>query len=233
MMDARVSHAIAFLAGAAISGLSAWFATKKVCEKKYAKIAQEEIDSVKERFTAPKVEAAKKFIEEKKNQELKKTTEQAKKATNKPSLSEYAKNIKTYVNYSDSESKEEIGSNGLKRISFKPNGNIVVIEPEAYGEDEDYDQAELTLYADGILADEDNEIIENVDDVIGVGNLRRIGEYEEDALHIKNEPRKCYYEILKDVKKYEDATGKKLPESFKDYDLYKRLEEYKDDSEEE
>ena len=232
-MDARVSHAIAFLAGAAISGLSAWFATKKVCRKKYAKIAQEEIDSVKERFTAPKVEAAKKFIEEKKNQELKSTTTKAKQATNKPSLSEYAKNIKSYVNYSNSESKEDIGSNGLKRISFKPSGAIEVIEPEEYGDDEDYDKIELTLYADGILADEDNEIIEDPNGIIGVGNIKHMGEYEEDALHIKNEPRKAYFEILKDHRKYEDATGKEIPESFKDYDLYKRLEEYKDDSEEE
>ena len=232
-MDTKVGYVLSFLAGAAVSGLSAWLITKKVCEEKYSAIADEEIKSVKENFTSPKVEAAKKFIEEKKNNELKNTSVKAKNATSKPSLSEYAKNIKAYVNYSDSESKEEIGSNGLKRISFKPSGKIMVIEPEEYGEDEEYEQIELTLYADGIIADEDNEIIEDVKGIIGAGNIQRMGEYEEDALHIKNEPRKAYYEILRDVKKYEDATGKKLPESFKDYDLYKRLEEYKDDSEEE
>lgn len=234
-MDTKLGYTLSFLAGAAISGLSAWLITKKVTEKKYAAIADEEIKSVKENFTSPKVEAAKKFIEEKKNQELNNGNKpsDAKKATNKPSLTEYAKNIKAYVNYSDSESKEEIGSNGLKRISFKPNGSITVIEPEEYGEDEDYDQIELTMYADGVIADEDNEIIEDVKGIVGVGNIKRMGEYEEDALHIKNDPRKCYYEILRDARKYENATGKKLPDSFKDYDLYKRLEEYKDESEEE
>ena len=212
-MDTRVGYALSFLAGAAISGLSAWFVTKKVCEKKYAAMAQEEIDSVKKEFTSPRMEAAKKFILEKKEQTLKKSeTEVAKNATNKPSLSEYAKNIKSYVNYSNSESKEEVGFDGLKRINFKPNGAIEVIEPDNYGEDEDYDQVELTLYADGILADEDDTVINDVEGVIGKGSLDRMGEYEDDALHVKNDARKCYYEILADERKYEDATGKIPPD---------------------
>ena len=210
-MNTRVGYGIACLVGAAISGLSTWLITKKVCEKKYAKIAQDEIDSVKAAFTSPKIEAAKKFIEEKKSQELNKPVDTAKKATNKPSLTEYAKNIKSYVNYSDSESKEEIGSNGLKRISFKPNGSITVIEPSEYGEDEDYDQVNLTLYADGILADEDGTVINDVEGVIGEGSLDRMGEFEDDALHVKNEARKVYYEILADERSYEKATGKTPP----------------------
>ena len=210
-MDTRVGYGIACFVGAAISGLTTWFVTKKVCEKKYAKIAQDEIDSVKAAFTSPKIEAAKKFIEEKKNQEVNKPTDTAKKATNKPSLTEYAKNIKSYVNYSDSESKEDIGNNGLKRISFKPNGTITVIEPSEYGEDEDYDQVNLTLYADGILADEDDTVINDVEGVIGEGSLDRMGEFEDDALHVKNEARKVYYEILADERSYEKATGKTPP----------------------
>lgn len=224
-MDSRVGYAISALVGAAVSGLTTWFVTKNICEKKYAAIAQEEINSVKERFTSPKVEAAKKFIEQKKNQAITKDSDKAKQATNKPSLTEYAKNIKSYVNYSDSESKEEVGNNGLKRISFKPNGSIMVIEPEDFGEDEDYDQVSLTLYEDGVLADEDDVVIENVSDIVGPGNLKQMGKYEDDALHIKNEQRKCYYEILTDNRQYEVATGKKLPESFKDFNLYKRLNE--------
>lgn len=210
-MDTRIGYTLSFLAGAAISGLSAWFITKKLCEKKYAAIAQEEIDSVKKEFTSPRVDAAKKFIEEKKKAMVKES-DKAKQATNKPSLTEYAKNIKSYINYSDSENKEEVGSNGLKRISFKPNGSIRVIEPEEFGEDEEYDQVSLTLYADGILADEDDRVISDVEGLIGKGSLDRIGEYEDDALHVKNEALKTYYEILEEERSYEKATGKKPPE---------------------
>lgn len=226
-MDTRLGYTISFLAGAAISGLSAWFITKKVCEKKYAAIADEEIKSVKETFTTPKAESAVlAFLEKNKDTKID-GKPIAQKATNKPSLSEYAKNIKAYVNYSDA--KDEDKTAVAPRIRFKPSGKIEVIAPEDYGDDEDYEQVELTLYADGIIADEDGRIIEDVKGIIGTGNIQRMGEYEEDALHIKNEAFKTYYEILKDNKKYEDATGKKLPESFKDYDLYKRL----DDDEEE
>ena len=211
MNEKALYSAIAAIGGVVIGGLTTWFFTKKHYEKKYSKIAQEEIDSVKKEFTSPKIEATKKFIEQKKNQPLDETNV-AKKAVNKPSLTEYTKNIKNYINYSDSESKEDVGSNGLKRISFKPNGSIIVIEPEAFGEDEEYDQVSLTLYADGILADEDDTVINDVEGLLGEGALDRMGEYEEDALHVKNEARKCYYEILVDNRKYEKATGKTPPD---------------------
>ena len=47
-----------------------------------------------------------------------------------------------------------------------------------------------------------------------------MGEYEDDALHVKNNVRKVYYEVLADERSYIDATGKSVDA---DYDLYRRL----------
>jgi hypothetical protein len=210
-MNNNTSIILSCIGGAAVGSLITWFVTKKIYEKKYADIADKEIASVKEKFTVPR-DTVESIIEKKKDLSKEKTI--AKEATNKLSLTEYAKNIKAYVNYSDksTEATESVGTDGLKRISFRPSGKIEIIEPDDYGEDEEYDQVSLTLYADGILADEDDRVINDVDGLIGEDTLSNIGKYEDDAIHVKNEITKCYYEVLTDERNYEKATGKKPPE---------------------
>ena len=192
----------AFVLGAISGGAAAYFFTKKKAEAK----AQAEIDSVKERFTVPRVELkkeesdkkdiAKEFIENK----LGVIAEQA---TKKPSLTEYARKLKDggYTNYSnteDSDNKDKIIDASMRSV---------VIHPNNYGDDETYDQVSLTLYADGILADEDDTILD-ANEVLGEGNLDHMGEYEDDALHVQNNIRRVYYEVLAEERSYKEATGK-------------------------
>lgn len=187
----------AFVLGVISGGAAAYFYTKKKAEAK----AQAEIDSVKERFTVPRVElkredTAKEVVENKPDII-------AEQATKKPSLSEYARKLKDggYTNYSNTED-----SNNKDKIidaSMKP----VIIHPNNYGDDETYDQVSLTLYADGILADEDDTILD-ANEVLGEGNIDHIGEYEDDALHVQNSIRRVYYEVLTDERSYKEATGK-------------------------
>ena len=186
---------VSFLSGAAISGFVVWKIVDKKCDEKYSKLAQEEIDSVKAKFTVAKVTAEPKKDEKKEDKES-----VAKKDTNKPSLVEYTKRIKEYINYSNVESKEE-----EKDIPAFVKASV--ISPDEFGEDEDYDKVELTFYADGILANDDDEILE-ADEILGKGSLDSIGEYEDDVLHVKNETLKTYYEVLVDNRSYKDVTGK-------------------------
>ena len=81
--------------------------------------------------------------------------------TNKPDLTEYAAILKKegYTNYSDATEKDKEG----KEIMDKP----YVIPPESFDDLEDYDAISLTYYADGILADENDEIIEDVENIVG------------------------------------------------------------------
>lgn len=81
-----------------------------------------------------------------------------------------------------------------------------VISPEEY-EDEEFDDFEkitLSYYADQIIADDDDVIMENVDDVIGYDSLTHFGEYEDDCVLVRNERLKCDYEICLCKEKYTD-----------------------------
>ena len=182
---------VMFVLGAAIGSIVTWQYTRK----KYEQIAQEEIDSVKEIFsrresaadveiTAPKPQTAK-----------------IGKPEEKPDITEYAARLERdgYTNYSNvgaEQKKEE-----QETMEIKP----YVISPEEFGEFEDYERISLSYYADQILADEDDEKIEDVDNVVGLESLTHFGEFEDDSVFVRNDRLKCDYEILLDQRTYSDV----------------------------
>lgn len=82
-----------------------------------------------------------------------------------------------------------------------------VIAPEDFGSEDDYETETLTYYADGVLTDEDDIPIEDVDGMVGADSLTHFGEYEDDSVHVRNDKRKCDYEILYDCRNYSDVVG--------------------------
>ena len=182
---------VMFVLGAAVGSVVTWQYTKK----KYEQIAQEEIDSVKEIFsrresaadveiTAPKPQTAK-----------------IGKPEEKPDITEYAARLERdgYTNYSNvgaEQKKEE-----QETMEIKP----YVISPEEFGEFEDYERISLSYYADQVLADEDDEKVDDVDNVVGLESLTHFGEFEDDSVFVRNDRLKCDYEILLDQRTYSDV----------------------------
>ena len=80
-----------------------------------------------------------------------------------------------------------------------------VISPYDFGELDGYSQVELTYYADGTLEDEDYNIVTDVDELIGSDSLLTFGEYEDDAVFVRNDRLRADFQILKDYRTYEDA----------------------------
>ena len=62
------------------------------------------------------------------------------------------------------------------------------------------------------LADDDNNIIEDVDNIIGLDSLNHFGEYEADSVHVRNDKKKTDYEILLDEEKYSNLYPRPLEE---------------------
>lgn len=188
-MNNSIKNVFIFATGAIIGSVVTW----KLLKTKYEQLAQEEIDSVKAVFSRGKRSEINPVDDwaddEGDNPVLRKSVD----------ISEYTKILQTksYTDYSGSnnEGKEE------PQID-RP----YVISPEEFGELDNYRTIGLTYFADGILADDaDDEIVEDVDNVVGFDSLNRFGKYDEEAVHVRNDAMKCDYEILKDRRKYSDV----------------------------
>lgn len=80
-----------------------------------------------------------------------------------------------------------------------------VIAPDQFGEIEEYSQIELTYFADGVLISTDTGRREEyVDEVVGEASLTTFGVYEEDSVYVRNDLTRCDYEILADERTYDD-----------------------------
>lgn len=155
----------------------------------YAEIAQEEINSVKEAYAEKAKNLQRDVITEDKKKE------KVDEAKNKPDISEYAAKLKEngYTNYSE--------------ISQEDNDVEVpyVIAPEDYGENDEYETISLTYYSDGVLTDEDDEVITNPGKLVGEDFVSHFGDYEDDSVFIRNDDRKIDFEILMDYRTYQDV----------------------------
>ena len=62
----------------------------------------------------------------------------------------------------------------------------------------------LTYTADGVLLDDMNEIVDDIEEVVGEDSLEHFGEYEDDPVYVRNDAKKCDYEILLDQRNYQE-----------------------------
>ena len=188
-MSNRSLFSLGFIIGAASGATVAWYLLKD----KYETLAQEEIDSVKEVFARPE--------QEMKDETVKRNVAEGIKDSDrtKPDLKEYAEQLKKngYTRYSDLSADD----GGVSDKQTKP----YVIPPEQFGDNEEHEQISLTYYADGVLADENDEVIEDVEDAVGIDSLNHFGEYEDDSVFVRNDARKCDYEILLDQRTYSEV----------------------------
>lgn len=168
-------YILAGLTGSAAGALLARFYFKK----KYAVIAEEEINSVKDALSERK-----KVKAESGQHEI--TTEER---------TRYNDCIRDYVEESHQQSSE---------LPY-------VISPNELDEYDDYETISLTLYADGTLTDDNDEVLseDEIEEIIGKDSLNHFGEYEEDSVFVRNDARKCDYEILKSLEDYAEVLARK------------------------
>lgn len=184
-----------FLSGVTVGAVGAWLYLKK----HYEQLAQEEIDSVKAVFSERKPNRTTDPDEEKKEHQ-----HMADIAKLKPDLIDYATKLQTmgytdYAEHSKKVNKEEKKETPMEKAPY-------VISPDEYGDRDDYTQISLIYYAgDEVLADEEDEPVDDIDDIVGGDFAEHFGEYEDDSVFIRNDRRKCDYEILKDNRSFADV----------------------------
>ena len=186
----KASVIFAFSLGAVVGAVASW----KMLEKKYDKLFKEEINAYKERL-------AKRYTGPQQSESVDGDTEQPHSAESH--LIEKKEEILAYA--------EELRNNGYlsKDEEVKPVTKPYVIAPEEFGDNEDYDTESLTLYSDGVLTDDFDNVIEDVDGLIGADSLTHFGEYEDDSVFVRNDTLRTDYEILQDERTYAEACVKR------------------------
>ena len=190
-MSSKGMAFLAFIVGAGMGSVCTW----KLLKRKYELIAQEEIDSVKAAYATREI--GKGFVEGFRDG-LKVAEDRTQKDEDDVDFKKYASIIQKegYTDYSRSV-EEKKGEECVE----KP----YVISPEEFGEFEEYEKISLTYYADEVLADENDEEVDDVDEIVGEESLNHFGEYEDDSVFVRNDRLKCDYEILLDQRNYSDV----------------------------
>ena len=153
--------------------------TWKIVKTKYEQIAQEEIDSVKEMY-------ARKAADQEAEEKLETLNGY------KAEVEKYAAAIPDTKGGSESMDDDE----------------PEVIPPDEFGDIEDYEQIGLVYYADDVIADDLGVPVADPDAIVGPDALGSFGEWEDDSVHVRNDERKAYYEILRDERCHSDLNPK-------------------------
>lgn len=173
-----------FSLGAATGATAAWMLAKT----KFERLANESIESVKQAYSR-RMESE---IGSSAEDNRKKPAETESSDFQKPDLmSFYSNKIHREGYLGDDKKSESVES-------------LYIIPPEAFGELDEYDQISLTYYADGVLADENDEVIDNGEEIVGKEALNRLGKYEDDSVFVRNDRLKTDYEILLDKRDYSE-----------------------------
>lgn len=179
-----INKILIFAAGVAIGSAVTW----KLIKDEYRKLADEEIASVKEVWS--KKHPASEGIEETN------ATEANVDITQQPKKNRGFKDYKAM--------QEIINENG-----YGEEENYMdkyVISPEEFGES-DLSSESLTYWADGVVTDEANCIMDedDIEETIGSDALNHFGEYEDDSVFVRNEILDKEYEILMDTRRFSDV----------------------------
>ena len=162
---------LAYILGAATAVL----VMRERLDRKYKKIADEEIESVKEAFRR-KEEAWKAELE-----------------WNAVMNNEDRKKLDAV--YSD------LIANKPKLPENDNTENVVYISPDEFGDDEAYDVVTITYYEGNcVFTDYLDEPIPDAEweAMLGSNVAKQFGDYEQDRVCVRNDKRRTYYEILRE-----------------------------------
>lgn len=193
-MSNTLSKVFIFTVGAAVGSAVTW----KLLKDKYEQITNEEIESVKEYYS-------KKYRDAVVYDPFNDTTDEAADEIdrNRHELVSDCDDLvvkEGYINYSDIKTEK-------KEVDHMQHDEPYVISPSEYGSLDGYDTNSFTYYADGVLADDADEALddESIDYIVGADFADHFGEYEDDSVFIRNDFLRCDYEILADERNYSEV----------------------------
>lgn len=164
----------------AMGTLTGTFVGAQIAKKKYAELAEEEIEEVRAYYKEREKEV--KEVEEPK------AVEAPEKEEAKEEIKEYS-NIIRRGNYVANDEEEQTNT------QYAP----YAIDPSEFGKDGEYDTMTCTYFADGILVDDVEQEFEDWDLHVGRHHIDIFNEFPEaTCVYVRNDYDGMDYEILKD-----------------------------------
>lgn len=179
-MNNKAMYVVAFALGAAIGSL----VTYKLLKTKYEQMVEQETKAAKEYYSDRRPKPVEPETTEQEDAEV---------------IRDYTKIIRAYNPEYEPVVKDRKEESDVR----KP----YVISPDEFGEKDGYVIFSLTYYADGVLTDENDEPIDDIEGMIGKDALNSFGQYEDDSVFVRDDKCKIDYEILRDSERYEDLMG--------------------------
>lgn len=201
-MKSVLSELCIFIGGALIGSSITYLVVKN----KYEKIIDEEIESVKETYEDVYGEKTKtaKLVES-----MDGTMNPREK--NQKAYEELIRQYKNDESTEDEEDEEDEEDDSDEQEGDDDMVEPYVITPDEFG-DTGYETICLTLYADGVIEDDEGDMWsdDDISVLLGRDSLSHMGENvdDPDVLYVRNENEEVDYEIARDVDKYFDEHGK-------------------------
>ena len=185
---------VIFVAGAVIGGVAAYIYAKR----KYEKICDEEIESMREFYQEPYERPEKEEKNESISHKYRLTDEINRAKAN------YSQLTKDYHEAPSQEEQEtmELMSNPYPFMADhhpeEPAINPYVILGEQFvNEKRNFDKITLMYYAgNGVLVDQTETVQQDIDELIGRESLNHFGESEDNTLYVRNENLGNDYEVI-------------------------------------
>lgn len=212
-MNNTVNNMIIFVVGTLLGSATTYFVVKKKIETE----KENEIKEMREYYTKreeiisehadKEVDILKQEIESMRQDTEEETT------VDEEELEEYRNIVSQYNHpeYADAlVRKRELQMADAKKaeedMTEERQEPFYIIKPDEFGTIDDYELVNLTWYADGILADEFDNIIgeEEIEERIGSEALIEIGKYLPKFIHVRNDDLEIDYEIGEDPRNYCD-----------------------------
>ena len=210
-MNKSIFGVVGFVLGAAAGSLVTW----KLIEKKYMDMADEEIRSVKEMYRSKIVNFE--VLDEKSDDQF--VAREAPEFTVSMELTDEGKKLAEKLNeltgsylsdeekpdytvYSQAKEKHNVFDDAMPAEPEVKKDEPYVIEPTEFGEFSEYEQIELTYYKDGVICENDTDMIDPYDIFGDLDVGDHFGEYENDRVFVRDDRRQVDYEILRDERTF-------------------------------
>ena len=182
-MSKTLGNLFIFATGAVIGSVVTW----KFVKEKYERQAQETIKEVREYYDSLHQNAD----DTESSEPVEEETETA-----VPDFSEQER-----IDYANLASNYTAEKGGPVTVQIPE-----VITPGEFGE-YGYPTVSLTYYADGVVVDEYDDVIDpaELEGMIGTDFASHFGEYEDDSVFVRNDRLETDYEILRDYRKWSEV----------------------------